>query len=169
MSVLKRNFEFENVILVNFINLTDSEKEMVRVWRNNEDVRKWMYTKHVISKQEHCDFIKRLKVEEKSFYWLSKNKQGECIGVIDIKKEDLADKHAHLGIYKNPDCKLRGAGTLLMECLKGLSFDIADLQALKLEVSDKNDHAINFYKRMGFQEDGRRDEFIAMSIRKGDR
>ena len=169
MPDLRKDFEFKDAMLINFINLTNSEKEMVRIWRNNEDIRRWMYTKHVISRKEHFDFIERLKDEERNFYWLSKDRQGEYIGVIDLKKEDAADKHAYLGIYKSPDCKLRGAGALLVECLKRLSFDIADLQTLKLEVSNENDHAIRFYKRMGFQEEGKRNEFTVMSMKKGER
>lgn len=166
MSRLRRDFEFKDAKSINFINLTDTEKEMVRNWRNNESIRKWMYTKHLISKKEHSDFIERLRDEERNFYWLLKDDQGEYIGVVDLKKENWRDKHAYLGIYKNPDCKVSGAGALLMACLKKLAFDVANLQVLKLEVSNNNDRAIRFYKRMGFLEEGRRSEFIVMFIRK---
>ena len=166
MRDLRKDFQFNGNVLINFVNLTDREKEMVRVWRNDESIRRWMYTRHVIDKKEHSDFIERLRSEDRNFYWLLKDRQSEYIGVIDLKKENKADRQAYLGIYKRPDCKMLGAGDVLMKNLKMLAFDIADLQVLKLEVSDDNERAIKFYKRMGFQEEGRRNEFIVMSMTK---
>jgi UDP-4-amino-4,6-dideoxy-N-acetyl-beta-L-altrosamine N-acetyltransferase len=163
---LRRNFEFEDIMLINFANLTDEEKEMVRKWRNNERIRKWMYSKHIISTEEHTSFIERLKDDLSNFYWLSKVGPGKYIGVIYLNRLDLINKHAYLGIYKNPDCKISGAGLLLMGCLKSLAFDVANLQTLKLEVMSDNYHAIRFYKQTGFQEEGKRCNLIIMSARK---
>ncbi len=48
----------DDMSLTNFIDLSDSKKLMVLAWRNNEDVRKWMYTSDIISKEEHFSFEK---------------------------------------------------------------------------------------------------------------
>ena len=153
-------------MLINFINLTDEEMEMVRSWRNNENVRKWMHANHVISRKEHLDFIERLRGDSKNFYWLLKDRLGKYIGVIYLNKENLESNSAYLGIYKNPNYKSHGVGHLLMECLKKLTFDIALIPTLKLEGMNNNKHAVNFFKKQGFKKEAKREEFTIMSIRK---
>ena len=162
----RRDLEFKDTVLINFINLTDREKEMVRVWRNNENIRKWMYSNHIISEEEHSGFIERLRNGGNNFYWISKDSMDRYMGAIYLNRVDLVDRDAYLGIYKSPDCGLSGAGLLLMRCLKRLAFDIADLQTLRLEVMDGNTRAIRFYEEVGFQEEGKREGITIMSIRK---
>lgn len=160
MTNLKKNYHFEDANLKNFINLTEEEKELVRNWRNNKDVRLWMYSDAVISPKEHFKFINRLHDDTKNYYWLVTNKKKERIGVIYLNKIDIKNKNAYLGIYTNPDCKLKGRGILLIEHLKRLAFEICKLHTLKLEVIDTNKKAISFYKKSGFIEEGRLKEFV---------
>lgn len=155
------DFEFDDSIIKNFVNLTQKEKKMVRKWRNSDNVRKWMYSDHIISHKEHYEFIETLKTDNKNFYWLVKNKKNENhVGVIYLNRVDFKNKNTYLGIYSNPDSKQKGVGSLLIEALKKIAFDIAKLHTLKLEVVDFNDRAISFYKNMGFTEEGRLKEFV---------
>lgn len=172
----KKNFGFGNVILLNFINLSDREKEMVRRWRNNSGIKKWMYSDHYISKKEHSSFIKALKMSSSDYYWLIKNKIGKYIGVIYLNRMDMENKSAYIGLYKSPNCKLSNIGNLLLACLKRVAFDVFGLHYLKLEVLYKNEHAIEFYKKAGFNEElrlekiildnGKRYDIITMGIEK---
>ena len=58
---------------INFINLNDDEKLIVFGWRNNESVRKWMYSDDPISLDTHFKFIESLKSDEsRSFLKQSK-------------------------------------------------------------------------------------------------
>ena len=154
---LRKNLKFRNIILKNFINLTLEEKMLILKWRNNLSVRKWCYSEHTISKKEHMQFIESLKKDNKNFYWLVKF-DNDYLGVISLNRINFFHKHAYLGIYSNP--KLKGAGKLLMQALKELAFRIAKLHTLKLEVIETNKHAIEFYKRQGFKEEGRLKEFV---------
>lgn len=155
---LKKNMDFGDVILKNFINLTENEMIMILEWRNHVSVRKEMYQDHIISIEEHSKFIEKLKYDNKNYYWILKSKNGECMGTISLNRVDFRNKNAYFGIYSNPFMK--GAGSLLIECLKKLAFDIANLHTLKLEVIDSNERAINFYKKSGFIEEGRLKEFV---------
>ncbi len=155
---LKRNFELGDVLLINFLNLNDEEKEIIRDWRNHEDIRKWMYSDHIISLEEHINFIEGLKKDNKKFYWLARYKDGWYPGVISLNRLDVRNNNGYLGIYTNPE--LSGTGSLLIECLKKVSFDIAHLHTLKSEVIETNLRAINFYKKSGFSEEGRLKEFV---------
>lgn len=160
MIYLRSDFVLGEVILVNFINLTYEKTEMVRNWRNKESIRKWMYSNHIISPEEHSKFIEGLQKDNKNFYWLVEDKKEEYIGVVYLNRIDLENKNTYFGIYSNPDCKMSGAGHLLIECLKKLAFDVATLHTLKLEVIVSNEIAINFYKKSGFNEEGRLKEFV---------
>lgn len=155
MKKMKRDFKFKDAILINFINLNYKEREMVRGWRNNNDIRKWMYSNHNISIREHREFLERIKEDNRNFYWITKKITGEYVGVISLNNVDFRNKNVYMGIYKCPDCKLSGAGHLLIECLKKLVFDIAKLHTLRLEAVDANKGAIEFYKREGFKKEGK--------------
>jgi UDP-4-amino-4,6-dideoxy-N-acetyl-beta-L-altrosamine N-acetyltransferase len=157
---LRTNIELEEAILINYVNLSDEEKEMVRNWRNHETIRKWMYQEHIISPEEHAEFVQKLKQDTKNFYWLVKSKDDLYLGMISLNRVDSRNKNAYLGIYANPDRKMARAGNVLVKCLKKLAFNIAGLHTLRLEVTSNNERAINFYKRSGFSEEGKLREFV---------
>jgi UDP-4-amino-4,6-dideoxy-N-acetyl-beta-L-altrosamine N-acetyltransferase len=142
------------------MNLDDKEKEIVREWRNHADIKKWMYSDHIISNEEHARFIGGLKKDKKNIYWLAKDKSGGYPGVISLNRVDFSNKNAYLGIYTNPYNVKRGTGYVLIECLKVLAFDKANLHTLKLEVIERNNLAISFYKKAGFCEEGRLRDFV---------
>ena len=156
---LKRDFNLGDFRLTNFVHL-GVEKERVRRWRNDEAVRKWMYSDHLISKREHQRFIEGLRRDRKNFYWRVENGEGETIGVISLNKVDFENKNAYLGVYANPDFEGRGAGSGLIGSLKRLSFEVANLHTLRLEVIDGNERALRFYRKAGFKREGRLKEFI---------
>ena len=156
---LTKDIYLSDSILINFQNLDNKEKEMVRTWRNNESIMKWMYQDHNITEVEHNNFIIKLKEDTKNLYWLLKNISGEYIGVISLNRIDFRNKNAYLGIYSNPESKLH-AGKLIISSVKELISNVIPLHTLKIEVIDNNERAINFYKKSGFNEEGRLKEFI---------
>lgn len=160
MKTLEQKYDFEEVTLKNFISLNEEEQELVRNWRNNENIRKWMYSEAMISPKEHISFINHLHSDTKNCYWLVNDKKGERIGVIYLNKIDFRNKNAYLGIYANPNCKLKLKGSLLIKYLKKLAFEVCKVHTLKLEVIDANEKAISFYKKSGFIEEGRLKEFV---------
>ncbi len=157
---LKQNFELDDVTLINFIFLTDKEKNLVREWRNHENIRKWMYNDHLISSVEHQEFIENLKNENKNVYWIVKNKGNEYLGTISLQRIDFKNKNAYLGIYANPLLNKRGKGKILITSLKQMVFRVVNLHTLKPEVLEDNDKGIYFYKSSGFNEEGRLKEFV---------
>lgn len=157
---LKEDVTLGDIKLLNFLNLNDEEKELVRNWRNHDGVRKWMYSSHIISPEEHDKFIDRLSEDKKNFYWLVKNKDGKCVGVIYLSDLNMSNKNAYIGIYSEQTNELSGSGKLLIECLEKLAFDILDLHTLKLEVLEDNKRAIGFYEKSGFSKEGILKEFV---------
>ena len=143
--------------LINFVNLEDKQKELVRNWRNHTDIKKWMRTEHHISSDEHLEFIERLRSDKENVYWLVKN-NGQNIGVIYLNNIDFENRTAYLGIYANPN--LSGVGSKLIRLLKELSFMVGGVPSLKLEVMENNLRAIDFYKKHGFVIENKKAESI---------
>ena len=58
---------------IGFKNLLDVEEaiqDLVRTWRNLDDVRKFMIHDHIISKDEHIRWIERIKVGNTIKAWV---------------------------------------------------------------------------------------------------
>jgi UDP-4-amino-4,6-dideoxy-N-acetyl-beta-L-altrosamine N-acetyltransferase len=155
---LRQDFDLTSVRLKNFVHLT--EKEMIRNWRNDPEIRKWMFTDHLITPDEHDHFIDKLMVDDQNFYWLVQNKEGQYLGVISINKLDQLSKTAYFGLYVRPDCKGQGYGHRLMTSLKELVFDVAKLETLKLEVLSTNERALEFYRKSGFDQEQQLPGFV---------
>jgi UDP-4-amino-4,6-dideoxy-N-acetyl-beta-L-altrosamine N-acetyltransferase len=145
---IREDKNFGQVKLINFVNLSDAEKEMVRGWRNSDEIRKWMLSDHVISETEHMNFIENLKKGDSRFYWLFK-RDGRPEGVGSFQNVDFTSTSGDLGIYSVK----RGAGKLIMKYLLYLWFDVMAMQVLKCELLKNNSRAYEFYKRFGFEED----------------
>jgi len=158
---LKQNFDLGEAALKNFINLTSDEKEMVRQWRNDPEVKKWMYSDHIISQAEHNDFIESLKSNNSKYFWLVRNKDNDDLGVISFLRVDFESKGAYFGIYGNPESKVPGLGRLFDRLAKKLAFDILNFKILKLEVIEDNKGVINLHKKMGFVEEGLLKEYVS--------
>lgn len=156
----KKDFCFEEFTAISFINLNKQETELVRKWRNHQNIRKWMCSQEIISPKRHFDFIRGLRDDKKIFYWLLKHKDKEYLGVIYLSRLDKVNKNAYLGIYKDPFAKVAGVGSSLIKYLINIAFRIMELHTLKLEVLEDNEKAIKFYRKCGFSQEGTLKEFI---------
>lgn len=157
--IINKDLDLGDYKLKNFINLSDDEIEMIRRWRNSENIRKWMYSEHLISKDEHRKFINSLKTSTDRAYWLVM-KDNEYIGVIYFTNIKWDHRNAYFGIYANPEKKIPGVGRILDSLAKNIAFDILNLHTLKLEVIEDNKVVINLHKKFGFKEEGRLKDFV---------
>ncbi len=143
--LLKIMIENMTTKLLNFTQLTDTQKQMVLSWRNSDEVRKWMLTREPISWEDHLSFIKGLKERDDRQYFLLKSGAG-YLGVIDLT--DISDEEAQLGIYANP--AMRGVGDRLMRQVLEVGCRELGLKKLIASVFRDNKRAIKLYRRHGF-------------------
>ena len=134
-----------NIELINFTELNLSEVKMVLKWRNNPDVRKWMYNQDEILLENHLAFIKSLKSKKDKLYFLVK-KNNEYIGVIDFN--NIKDQSLIMGIYTNPSIK--GFGKILLANIINYSFDVLKVKKIFSEVFSENTKAYELYKKYNF-------------------
>ena len=120
----------ENIKLMNFTELTLEQKEMVLIWRNSSEIRKWMYSQEEIELNDHLNFIESLKSRKDKLYFLVK-KDKEYIGVIDFT-EIIEEESLHMGIYTNPNIK--GNGKILLNKIIEYSFDNLKVKKIYSEV-----------------------------------
>ena len=135
------------ISLTNFIDLSDNNKLMVLDWRNNVDVRKWMYNSDIISKEEHLVFIDTLKTNKTKQYYLVSYKENS-IGVMYFTDIDSTSKTAKFGIYSNPS--LKGNGKILMDSICKFGFNILNFHKIVAEVFADNQRAIKLYHHFNF-------------------
>lgn len=154
-----QDFEIDDACFINFLHLKLEEQEMIRNWRNSEKIRKWMYTDHIISKDEHEKFLESLKNNRRLFCWLIKL-WNQYVGVLDFIQTDFRNKNAYFGIYASPDCKVFGIGVKLDTLAIKLAFEYASFHSLHLEVIEDNRATIDLHERMGFVKEGKLIEFV---------
>lgn len=157
---LKRDFEFDNIKVKNFINLSEQEHLSALKWRNEETVRKMMFSEQLIEEKDHFKFIEGLKSNSKNSYWRVDSAEKGAIGVIYLNDVDESNRHAYLGLYANLGNTVSGKGDMLMSCLERIAFDYAKLHSLKLEVLELNSKAISLYNKCGFQKEGTLKDFV---------
>ena len=138
----------ENIKLMNFTELTLEEKEMVLIWRNISEIRKWMYNQEEIELNDHLNFIESLKSRKDKLYFLVK-KDKEYIGVIDFT-EIIEEESLHMGIYTNPNIK--GNGKILLNKIIEYSFDNLKVKKIYSEVFSQNNKAYELYEKYNFKD-----------------
>ena len=137
-----------NTQLIDFIICTPEQLEMIREWRNHQEINKWMYNKKSISQEEHLLFVNSLQTDKDKQYFLALY-DGMEIGVIDFR--GLMSDKVYFGLYAKPDIQLAGAGRIL----ESMALEYAkkrDIKSLNLEVYTSNQKVINLHKKFGFIE-----------------
>lgn len=129
-------------LLSNFIDLTEEKKLEILSWRNDPNIRVWMYDDSIINKSAHLNFIDTLKDNKSKQYFIVSNEK-EDLGVIYFT--DISDVSSEFGIYAKPDCK--NVGNILMESIIAHGFDTLKLKKLYAEVFENNIKAISLYNR----------------------
>ena len=77
--------------MIDFLDMTLAEKEMVLSWRNNENIKRWMYSQDDIKLEDHLSYIDSLEVLIDKQY-LTVKKNDRYIGVIDFTNIDFENK-----------------------------------------------------------------------------
>jgi len=131
--------------------MTMADLEQVMAWRNHSEVRRFMYTTHEISLDEHRHWFERSSLDP-STYLRIYEKDGEATGFVNISKT-RSPQIADWGFYVSPDAPKNIGGLLGDEALN-FAFNELKLHKLCGQVLGFNDRSIAFHKRLGFIEEG---------------
>lgn len=139
--------------------ISSQQIEQVRVIRNHSNIRKYMYTDHIISSDEHRRWLKGLEGDEsrKAFVIF---KGGKLIGLVSLSK--ISDQHgtADWAFYLDPEEQGGGTGVQVEYALLEYAFEEMGLEKLNCEVLSINPNVVKLHQKFGFQDEGFRRENI---------
>jgi len=131
--------------------MKDDDLEIVLSWRNQDEVRRYMYTRHRIGMEEHRRWFERTSRDNDSKLLILEY-QATPIGFINFRKSSHNTEEAEWGFYLAPNAP-RGAGGALGEKALEYAFTTLKLNKVLGEVLAYNERSIRFHLRMGFQKE----------------
>lgn len=141
--------------MVTLRDVTSSDAKQILHWRNLPDVRRYMYTSHVISPEEHERWFARISTDRSRRYWIIQW-DGNDVGL-----GTLSDINAHHGRCEYSsylaDGNTRGKGVGTAAEFRILEYAFGELGVRKVccGVLSFNTAGADVHKRLGFVEEGR--------------
>lgn len=141
--------EFKDILSVD-----DALLEKIRLWRNDDGIRRFMYQDDVISPEQHRRWIESLKGNRSKKYWVM-HADGKPAGVVDLVGIDARNKNCEWAFYIGEAWALKlGLGRIAeFHTLDYVFLDLG-LEKLNCAVLDFNKAVVNMHKSFGFQEEG---------------
>ena len=141
-----RKIKFENILKVN-----DEIKEKVRQWRNKEEIRKHMLNQHIITKEEHLNWIESLKNRDDWKFWVVFIDEIP-IGSVYLQNIDFKNLTSEWGFYiGEDDFKGKGLGKYILFKLLEFYFEEMKFEVLFTKVLSDNIAALNIYRKFKFK------------------
>lgn len=138
--------------------MRSEDLERVLAWRNHPEVRRYMYTQHDISMEEHVRWCENC-LRNSSRHPLIFELNGKPAGFVNLT-ESTKGHIADWGFYLAPDAP-RGAGRLLGRAALDYAFAQLELHKVCGQALDFNERSIRFHLAMGFQLEGTlRDQYF---------
>lgn len=131
--------------------MVSNDLEKVLSWRNHPDVRRYMYSQHQISIDEHTKWFALASVDPDKhllIFEIEKKPLG-FVNISQVKPGGIAE----WGFYTAREAP-KGTGTKLGMVVLQYAFETLKLHKLYGEVLAYNKPSINFHKKLGFQQEG---------------
>lgn len=132
--------------------MTESDLEQVLTWRNHPEVRRYMYTQHEISLEEHARWFAHAS-KNPAIHLLVFEIDNIPHGFIKIHKNKEMGNVAEWGFYVNPN-SAKGTGRALGKAALQYAFKTVGLHKLCGQALAFNDQSIRFHLTLGFQREG---------------
>ena len=147
-----------NLIFKEITSCTNDQINKIRDLRNLEDVRKFMFTDHIITEQEHLNYITKLKNDKKNLVFIIFNHTNKIIGIVSLNSIDKLHKKANWAFYTNPEIK--NIGAVVEYYFIEFFFNKLNFEKLNCEVIENNIAIHKLHKKFFFEEEGIKKENI---------
>lgn len=148
---------------ITFKPLSETNLEMVRIWRNSDDVRLFMQYQEIITPEQQQTWFQQL--DKASNYYFVSYQNEVPFGVYNIKDVNFNLGFGEPGAYlKNRDY---WEGDLAMRCALSIiifAFEILKLTNLKIHVLKSNKKVLAYNQQMGFQISETADDSISFEL-----
>lgn len=131
--------------------MADGDVERVRAWRNDDSVRRHMFSNHEIELEESQRWFDGLKQDPNRHVMILETEDGPAgfVNIGPIRAGGIAD----WGFYAAPGAP-RGTGQLLGDLALAFAFGELHLHKLCGEVIGGNEVSQRFHRRLGFLQEG---------------
>ncbi|WP_259679218.1 UDP-4-amino-4,6-dideoxy-N-acetyl-beta-L-altrosamine N-acetyltransferase [Pseudomonas vranovensis] len=133
-------------------NIEADEVGLMLEWRNAPAVRANMYTRHVISEQEHLAWWQRLQQRQDQQYFMYEW-HGGAAGIVGFTDIDTHSANASWAFYAAPDAA-KGTGSRMEFLALEHAFNVLQLNKLNCEVLAFNSAVIKLHQKFAFQVEG---------------
>lgn len=147
---------------INLVELEEHHLELVRSWRNNPEVSKYMYTDTNLSMEDQYAWYHRVWADPTYYYWMIEY-EGRYFGVANLANIDFVNSKCSWAFYLG-DTSVRGQGIgskVEYHVLQHV-FTRMGLNKLDCEVFAFNEQVIKMHEKFGF----RREAYYRDYIRK---
>ena len=142
-----------NIRFTSLADVSESDLEAVRQMRNHDEVRMYMYTDHLISKDEHASWVSRVRdCESVKPFVIYRGDQP--IGLVSLSQISRIHATAEWAYYLHPEEQGGGLGVVVEYALLEYAFDDVGICKLNCEVLETNPGVVKLHKKFGFQEEG---------------
>jgi UDP-4-amino-4,6-dideoxy-N-acetyl-beta-L-altrosamine N-acetyltransferase len=145
--------------LVPLLELDSDSQLKIRQIRNEDSVRKAMYTDHLIGVNEHLGWINRLKQDDKQIVFAVVEKGRGPLGVVSLADIDRLHKKADWAYYLAAT-ERGGLGSAVEFAFISFVFESLGIEKLNCEVIEGNCAVVKLHKRFMFKEEGFRESNI---------
>ena len=139
--------------------MQEEHKKIVRNIRNQESVRKSMYTEHEIQLNEHLAWVERLQSDNRQIVFVVFVDEAVS-GVVSVNNIDKLHLKSDWAFYLDANVRGGGVGAALEFSLINFVFEELGLEKLNCEVIETNEAVVKLHKKFGFVEEGFRRENI---------
>lgn len=129
-----------------------SDLEQVLAWRNHPEIRRFMYTQHEISLDEHRRWYACAN-DDPATHLLIFELNAAAVGFVKFVRPSTVSRIADWGFYLAPDSP-SGTGRELGRAAMTYAFQELMLHKICGQVLAFNEKSIRFHHRLGFQQEG---------------
>lgn len=131
--------------------MTEKDIDQVLTWRNHPEVRRYMYTHHEISPEEHARWFARAS-QDPSKHLLMFEINRTPLGFVNIH-QIASGGIADWGFYAAPQSP-KGTGRALGDAALRYAFETIGLHKLCGQALAFNERSIRCHRALGFQREG---------------
>jgi UDP-4-amino-4,6-dideoxy-N-acetyl-beta-L-altrosamine N-acetyltransferase len=158
-----------SIHLVPITHLETDAQLAIRQIRNDPDVRKVMYTDHLIGVNEHLQWISHLKNDTSQIVFGIVDVIGQRpVGVVSLTALDPKNKRSDWAFYLSSEERSHGLGPAIEDRFIEFAFDTVGLEKLGAAVLEGNNQIVRLHKKFGFEVEGfRKSEIDRNGVRVG--
>ncbi|MCT2536288.1 UDP-4-amino-4,6-dideoxy-N-acetyl-beta-L-altrosamine N-acetyltransferase [Aquibacillus koreensis] len=140
--------------------ITKNDLEVVYQWRNSEHIKKWMYTDHHISWEEHDQWYRNISNDPSQKVMILYNID-HPLGVVNVSNINIEHSRCYWGFYIGDKNTIKGVGTILGILALDEIFNNIGLRKVCSEVIATNTHSYHYHQKLGFIEEGRHIDHVS--------